>query len=93
MYELPSRSRTKRATFKILSRSESSSVEDLSHVTRYHLPLDSISVYIRDFLSDIARKGKKKRFASREHGKCPALRGINPRVTDFDIIFHGAYTS
>lgn len=93
MYELPSRSRTKRATFKILSRSESSSVEDLSHVTRYHLSLDSISVYIRDFfLSDNARKGKKD-FVIREHRKYFALRGINPRVIDFDIIFHGANTS
>lgn len=90
MYELPSRSRTKRATFKILSRSESSSVEDLSHVTRYHMSLDSISVYTCDFF--IARK-RKKDFTTREHRKYPALRGINPRVTDFDIIFHRANTS
>lgn len=66
MYELPSRSRTKRATFRILSWSESSSVKDLSHVTRYHLSLDSISVYIRDFLQDIMRDGRKKDFTQKK---------------------------
>lgn len=81
----------------MLSWSESSSVKDLSHVTRYHLPFDSIFVYIY-VIFFFARyhweKGEKK-ILLEKRGSVGyiALRRINVRVTDFDIIFHRTSTS